>query len=257
MDGIRQGADAVFGPLGVIEAGVMAVLLILALVAFAVAFHFLLRRPERRDAEALAALAARRGWTIERRMATLGMGYHVAVAPQDGAGWSCLVTRYINVGRGGAVRATAFEDPAIRLPAGLVVIGPGLPDAERKAAAALLGTLGGGLQRMMAVKVLGEELAAQAPGLRLVEAACFPGATAFATEAAPAAAMAAACAPLLEAWRKAHPKAEAFPILILGTHGLRIRLRTDASTEPLLSAFLDLALTVRSRVAALLGGGAV
>lgn len=257
MDGIRHGADAVFGSLGMVAAGTMALLLILALLAFAVAFHVLLRRPERRDVEALAALAAARGWTIERRMATMGKGYRVVVTPQDGAGWSCLVTRYINVGRGGTVRTTEFEDPEVGLSAGLVVIGPGLPDGERKAAASLLGTLGGGLERMMAIRILGEELAASAPDLRLLEAACLPGATVFATDAAPAAAMAAACAPLLEAWRKAHPKTEADPILILGTQGLRIRLRTDASTEPLLSAFLDLALAVRSRVAALLGGGAV
>lgn len=238
-----------------IEAGGMAVLLILAVVAFAVAFYFLLHRADRRDAEALAALAAQRGWSIERRMATLGKGYHVAVKPLDGAGWSCLVARYINVRRGGTVRAAAFEDPAIRLPAGLVVIGPGLPEAERRAAAALLGSLGGGLERMMAVKVLGEELAAQAPDLRLVEAPGLPNASTFATQEAPAAAIAAACAPLLDSWRKAHPKPEAFPILILGADGLRIRLRTDASTAPMLRAFLDLALAIRSRVTQALRDG--
>ncbi len=249
MDGIRQGADAVFGPLGMIEAGVMAALLILALLAFAVAFHLLLRRPERRDAEELAALGAQRGWIIERQMAVGGKGYRVAVTPQDGAGWSCRVTRYINVARGGTVRSTVFEDPAIRLSTGLVVIGPGLPDAERKAAAALLGPLGGGLERMLAVKMLGEELATLAPDLSVVDVASLPGATVFATGDTPAATIAAACAPLLNAWRRAHPKIEAAPILVLGPDGLRLRLRTDASSAPMLGAFLDLALAVRDRLA--------
>lgn len=248
MDGIGQGADAVFGTLGMFTAGIMAALLVLGLAAFAVAFHILLRRPERHDAEALAALAARRGWVIERQMAVRGKGFRLAIAPQDGASWSCRVTRYINVGRGGTVRTTEFEDKDVRLPAGLVVVGPGLPASERKAGAAVLGMLGDRLERMLAAKLLGDELADQMPELRLAKSG-LSDATVFATPGAPIPRIAAALAPLLDDWRKDRPQEKDFPILILTPEGLRVRLRTDAATEPLLSAFLDLALTIRERLA--------
>lgn len=249
MEALQQSADAVFAPLGMIQAGMIAAL---AVLAFAIALHVLLRRPDRLDAAALAQLAARRGWRIARHMATAGKGFRLAVTPQDGALWSCHVTRYINVGQGGSLRTTLFEDAATRLPAGLVLIGPGLSDVEIKAVEALVGGASGhGLARILLAHLMGE---AAAPGdLRLCQTARLPGATIFATteiaaEALPA--VAGAWAPLLAGWRRDRPAPEAFPILILGASGLKVRLRTDADTAGALEAFLDLALAVRGTLAA-------
>ena len=252
MDGSSAGAGSFLDSLGMVE---WLVIVVLALAVPAV-LHFLFRRSDRLDAETLQRLAGKRGWRIERKLASQagsaggvggGRGYRIEVFPTDGAGWSCLVTRYQNSGAGGAVRKTEFEDPGARLPAGMVVVGPGIPEKEAAAAAMLFGRFDGALGQLLLSKLLGDE-AASAAGLQQATDGAVPGATVFATPDAPASAIGATYAPLLRSWLRAHPKEEEFPILIAGPERLRIRLRTATHRADQLEAFLDHALETRRQL---------
>ena len=247
MDQTGKAIDATAGTLGMIQSfGILA--LILAAMA---ALYFLVRRPDRLDAEALRHLADKRGWTIERRMAGVtagtgetGRGYRIEIRPADGSEWSCEVTRYRNIEGGGHVRKTEFADEGFRLPAGMVVIGPAITGKEAEAAVMLLGNFDDGIGQMLLSTILGEETRTMGR-LRLLKDAGISGATVFASSDAEAGRIGAAYAPLLASWLAAHRDERAFPILIAGPEKLRLRLRTDADDAEALETFLDHALTTR------------
>lgn len=240
MESVREAIDATFAPLGMIQA--FAILaLILAVMA---GLYFFVGRPNKRDVEALQRLAGKRSWTIKRKMAAGGRGFRIEIRPIDGSSWSCEVTRYQNIGRGGYVRKTEFEDRSVRLSDGAVVIGPALPEEEAEAAATMLGVFDGKLGQMLLSAMLGDE-AANFGDLRPIMDAGIPGATVFATPDAPVGRIAAVYGLLLDNWLRTHPDEKEFPILIAGRDGLRIRLRTDADSADAMEAFLDHALAAR------------
>jgi hypothetical protein len=244
METVRDAVDATFAPLGMIQAFVILAL-ILAVMA---GLYFFVGLPNKLDIEALQRLAGKRGWTIKRKMAGVdgvggdigqsGRGYRIEVRPTDGSGWSCEVTRYQNIGRGGYVQKTEFVDPTASPFDGMVVIGPAIPEKEAEAAAMMFGQLEGKLSQMLLSTMLGDA-AESAVNLELVKNAGIPGATVFATPDAPVDRIGAAYAPLLESWLRTHRDEKEFPILVAGRDKLRIRLRTDAQSPDRLETFLD------------------
>lgn len=240
METVRDGMDAGLASLGMIQAFVILAL-ILAVMA---GLYFLVGRPNRLDMEALQRLAGKRGWTIQRKMASGGRGYRIEVRPTEGSGWSCEVTRYQNIGRGGYVQKTEFSDAAAGRLDGMTVIGPAIREKDAEAAAVMFDESKGALGQTLLSAMLGD--AAESVGdLQLVREAGIPGATVFATSDAPVARIVAAYGPLLERWLLTHRDEREFPILIASRDGLRIRLRTDADSADSLEAFLGHALATR------------
>jgi hypothetical protein len=123
---VADVTGATIVPLGMIQT-IAIFALILAVMA---GFYSGLRKPDRLDAQALRRLAGRRGYRIEARAT-------------DGSNRFCEVTRDQNIGKGGHVLKTAFEDPLSMLSQGRVVIGPAIPEEEAKAAAMRLGQFSG------------------------------------------------------------------------------------------------------------------
>lgn len=223
----------------------LAALAVLVLV-FAVILFKTVVKPDRVDARALTELGGRRGWDITRHQAGMGKGFRIEVQPRDAGDWSCLVTRYVRANVGSSIRTTEFTASGARLPAGMVVVGPGLATSQGKEAAAVLSSMGGTLEHLLLTKMLGEDAAGYATDLRLAEGADLEGATVFATPDAPVDAVLAGFAQPLADWRRSHRKDEDFPILIASATRLRLRLRTDATKADELKAFLGLALQVRA-----------
>ena len=238
MKVIGEVIDATFAPLGMIQAFVILALILATMVGL----YFFVGRPNTLDSESLRKLAKRRGWSVERKMASGGRGYRIEIRPTDGSNWSCEVTRYRNTGKGGHVRKTEFIDPAANLSDAMVVIGPAIPEKEAEAAAVLFGRFGGGLSQMLLSKLLGGD-AESVGDLQPVKDAAIPGATVFATPDTPVDKITAAYTPLLKNWLGTHRDEKAFPILIAGPDRLLIRLRTDTDTADRLEAFLDHVLT--------------
>jgi hypothetical protein len=196
------------------------------------------RKPDRKDAAAFADLAQRRGWRVQRHMATLGKGYRVKVTPGTGEEWSCLVTRYLNIPT--TVLTTEFRTETVALEAGMVVIGPGLPEADAVMAEKMMGGAAGLIGRLLSVDTADGDVNDHLPDLHRVTAARLPGASLFATDAADFTALLRAFGPHLQRWQAVHQDEKAFPILIASPKGLRLRLRLDADA-PQLEGFIDMA----------------
>lgn len=249
MSMFEEAMSSVFAPLGMIQ---LALMLLLG-ATFAYALWRLVIRRDTIEAKALEDMAARRGWTVRRHMAQAGnvaasgKGYRIEIAPNSTSAWSCLVTRFKNDTGSTVIRTTEFTDPTARLDGGLVVIGPGIAEADAQTAASLMGSFSGPLGTMMLGKLLGSD-AALATGISFDSEASGPDATVFATPGAPAAIMAEAYAPLVAQWRQDNSGEELFPILIAGPEALRIRLRTDLVEAARLEPFIDHALQARSRL---------
>lgn len=244
MEQLGDEVGSILDTLGMIQ---MAVLLLLVLAMLA-AIVLLVRRSDRREAEALAALGRRRGWAIRRQMAEGGKGHRIEVTPMDGAAWTCAVTRYRNTGHGGTVRTTEFVDPSARLASGTVIVGPGIPAKQAAAAATLLGGFDGMVGRLLSSTLVGEHLD-DAGKLNVVAVPELAATSVLATPDACRDVVVDALAAPLSAWRQRHTEDKRFPILIAGTHSLRIRLRIDACAADLLEAFVDHALAVRAAIA--------
>jgi hypothetical protein len=200
--------------------------------------YFNVLKPDRKEDAAFTDLAQRRGWHVQRHMAELGKGYRVEVAPASGHDWSCRVTRYFN--NPTQVLNTEFRMPSVSQSDGMVVIGPGLPEADAAMAERLLGGTTGLIERMFAIDPRDRSVAAHLSGLRRVHMPSLSGATVFASEQTDAAAVAGSFASHLGRWRKTYRGDKAFPILIVSPGGLILRLRVDANA-PQLEAFIDMA----------------
>ncbi|MFZ1467895.1 MAG: hypothetical protein WAT09_02845 [Paracoccaceae bacterium] len=209
-------------------------------VLFALMAWFLVIKPDRINSKGLAAMAQRRGWALTRTVARLGRGSKIRLVPQDGGGWSCVVTRYSRMEGGGTIRTTEFESPRALLPQGMVLIGPAIADASARTAEKMLSQMGGMLEEMLLKKLLGADAAAEGAGLRLVADAA-PGVTVFATTGTPAAELTQMFVPLTADWRTTYRDQQMFPILIATPARTRLRLRVDASNPAMLEAFVDTA----------------
>ncbi|MEZ4317597.1 MAG: hypothetical protein R3F61_08830 [Myxococcota bacterium] len=210
------------------------------LMGFGALIWFFVVKPDRAEAAGLAALAARTDWRVERHTPHGGRGYHVDIRPVSGD-WRCRVTRYRNGST--TVLTTELDCPSPRLGDGMIVVGPGLSQADLGAAAAAL--TGHGLLETVLPMLLGDRAAAR--GLAPVDLD-LPGASTFATPGLDAQAVVEAWAPHLAAWRAARGADDRFPILVLGTDGLRLRVRRDLGDPDELGAFVELGLAARGAV---------
>jgi len=231
-----------FAPLGMIQAGVIVVLI--AATAWLL-WRFVVRS-DRRDAEALQRLAHKRGWTIRRHMETGGTGYRIEVSPRDrDERWTCTVRRWRNTRVTATVRTTEFTSDVARTHAGMVVVGPGIPRRDADEAARMLGNLDGTLALWLLARIFGEEDADAHASLRPVRGVELPGATVFATPDADARAVTDPLAGLLAEWNTQDEDMEQFPVaLIVDATGLRMRVRTDLARAADLEAFIDRARAV-------------
>jgi hypothetical protein len=209
----------------------------LVLVLVGVLYAYVLK-PDKKEDAAFADLAQRRGWRVQRHLAELGKGYRVEVAPASGPDWSCRVTRYFN--NPAQVLSTEFRMPSVSQSDGMVVIGPGLPEADAAMAERLLGGTAGLIERMFSIDLRDGAGAAHLPGLRRVNMPSLSGATVFASEKTDAAIIADSFASHLGRWRIKYREDKAFPILIVSPGGLILRMRVDANA-PQLEAFIDMA----------------
>lgn len=224
-------------------------LLTMAAIAlgFALLAWFLVIKPGKINRKGLDAMALRRGWALTRTAPDHGQGVKFRVTPLDNAGWSCVVTRYVQSETGGAILSTDFESPRVLVSQGMVLIGPAIADASAKTAETMLSQMGGMLEHMLLKKLLGEDIAAEFAGLRLVPNAA-PGVTVFATDGTPAQELTQMFVTLMADWRNTYRDERAFPILIATPARTRLRLRVDASDPVMLEAFVKTAILLHDAV---------
>ena len=219
--------------------GLLSLVVLVAILGSVLYFN--VRKPDQKEAAAYADLSRRRGWRVQRHMASGGKGYRVEVDPSDGNDWSCLVTRYFNMPT--TVLTTEFRMPAARISEGMVVIGPAIPEAEAAMAERLLGGLEGVIARLFLQDIEDDGIFDHLADLRHAGPVALQGATVFATASADPTAIAQVFAPHLQRWTSTHRDDKAFPILIITPRGLILRMRLDAA--PLqLEGFIDMALAV-------------
>lgn len=218
------------------------------IIGFGLLFLFLTILPDRRNRSGLAALAARRGWTITHASGDVKKGeggtWVTRVTPTDGSGWTCSVTLFIVGNR--QVRKTEFQDSNPDAQSGSVVIGPPIGGADAALASNLLSMGGGSILESMLQERLGD-----APDLANLKPVPDQGAgqaTVFATPAAKADPICPHVLPLISSWRATHSAEKLFPIVIVSPRMIRVRLRMDASRPDLLEAFIDHALATRDAI---------
>ncbi|MBX3499826.1 MAG: hypothetical protein KF889_10310 [Alphaproteobacteria bacterium] len=226
----------------------IAALAIGVALLFVAGLGIFLWRSERTRREALARLAERRRWVVDPRPASLGPGVRLRLTPRERGTWDCRVHSPSTSGSRSGVRKTEFEDASVRSAGGLVLLGPPVPRENAAFATAMLSSLDGPLGRRLLAMVIGD-LADEIGDLRLVDA---PG-----DRQRPYAMFASGDPPALEhdaiestmrAWIQRFDGAQDFPIIVVGSRSLRVRLRRDVRDLETLESFIDLALELRERI---------
>lgn len=202
----------------------------LILCLFGVLFLWFAVLPARRERRALADLARRRGWHIERIEASGGRPTRIRFEPLGSTDWRAEITRYQN--RNVQIRGMIVHLPGLRIPGGLIAMGPAIDTGP---AVEALAQLGGGFAGALLRVVDDPAVTQHLSRLRAVDGAGPPGMTVLATDPAEAARIAGLCAPDLTRWLDQ----QAAPIVIVTAEGTRLRWREDP-TIPLAEALIDL-----------------
>ncbi len=129
----------------------------------------------RAGAKAKAAqeeMARRNGWTYEFTPASGGRG-SLTVISDRAEGWALQL--YSKSGSSGSsstssssIRWSMYEDPNARIPEGMAVLGPDIPEKTAAMADKMMGMMGGDIGRWLLDKMTGG-LGEEAQGLRTVE----------------------------------------------------------------------------------------
>lgn len=211
----------------------------LILCVFGLLFLWFAVLPARREARELADLARRRDWHIERIGASGGKPTRITFKPRGNTDWWAEITRYQNGNV--QIRGMTMHLPDLRLPEGLVVMGPAIGSGP---AVEALSQLGGGIAGALLRGVDDPAVTQHLSRLRAVDDAGPPGMTVLASDPAQAARIAALCAPDLTRWLD-H---QAAPVVIVTAEGSRLRWREDPTTA-LAEALIDLGQAITRRMA--------
>ena len=207
--------------------GLLGLAALLAL--FGVIFLFVSILPDRREKAAFRKLASRRGWRVVHRPGQGGRGSIITIQPGAGEGWHAEIRRYQSASR--QIRTVEFRSKTPALMEGLVVIGPSLTEGDAGIAEDMIASVSIGLRDLLFGGPEYDSLAPQAAGLRLAPSIRVEGASVFTVGAPETAAIAEAYTPLLNQWRVIAPEPDAFPVLILSSQGLRLRVRRDLDAD--------------------------
>lgn len=207
------------------------------LALFGVIFLVVAILPDRRERAAFRDLASRRGWHLAHRPGQGGRGSIITIRPGAGEGWHAEIQRYQSASR--QIRTVEFRSKTPALMEGLVVIGPSLTGGDAGMAEDMIASVPIGLRDLLFGGPEYDSLAPQAAGLRLAPSVQIEGASVFTVGAPETAAIAEAYAPPLDQWRVTAPEPDAFPVLILSSQGLRIRVRRDLDADRV-EALIDL-----------------
>lgn len=214
--------------------------LALILCLFGLLFLWFAVLPARREARELADLVRRRDWDIERIGASGGRPTRITFKPRGSTDWRAEITRCQNGNV--QIRGMTVHLPDLRIPDGLVVMGPAIGAGP---AVATLAQLGGGIAGALLRGVDDPAVTQHLSRLRAVDGAGPPGMTALASDPAGAARIAALCTPDLTRWLDHH----AAPVVIVTAEGSRLRWREHPTTA-LAEALIDLGQALTRRVTA-------
>lgn len=206
------------------------------LALFGVIFLVVAILPDRREKAAFRDLASRRGWQVAHRSGQGGRGSRVTIRPAAGEAWHAEIRRYQSASR--QIRTVEFRSKTPALAQGLVVIGPALTGGDASMAEDMLTSVPIGLRDLLFGGPEYDSLAPQAAGLRLAPSIQVEGASVFTVGEPETAAIAEAYTPLLDQWRVTAPDTDTFPVLILSSQGLRLRVRRDLDADRL-EALID------------------
>lgn len=217
--------------------GVVTAFLILIALGLAVAVLALwLRLRQATQREALQALAARRGWGLSITGQRLGRPSFLRISPRAGHTWQVSVRG--EAGEGLRLKnppqSTEFAAVEPQWADGLLVIAPLLQDS------AVLSHLDSPEGQALLARMLGDDMAGYAAVLRH-----YPGAE-------PITVLASAdpahridrgdVGKMFAAWNAQAPQSDTMAVMILGSDGFRLRLRTGIARADRMEAFIDLAL---------------
>ncbi|MDJ0627235.1 MAG: hypothetical protein QNJ44_03155 [Rhodobacter sp.] len=188
-----------------------------ALIAFAV-------RAGARAKEAQRQMADRNGWHFDFTPASGGRGSETVISdPREG--WT--LTLYArsgsagsSSGSGSSVRWSMYEDPGARIPQGMAVLGPDIPEKTAAMADKMIGLMGGDIGRWLLDKMTGG-LGEEAQGLRSLDSDG-PGHL-MASGGAETSLDAVRFAPELNNARAGKNEAQQ-PLVMRGPFGLRVRV---------------------------------
>jgi len=217
--------------------GALTALLVLIALGLAVAVVALwLRLRQATQREALQALAARRGWGLSITGQRLGRPSVLRLSPRAGHTW--LVTVRGEPVDGLQLRqppqSTEFTAEEPQWADGLLVIAPLLQDS------AALSRLDSPEGQALLARMLGDDMVGYAAVLRH-----YPGAE-------PITVLASAdpahridrgdIGKMFATWAAQAPQSDAMAVMILGSDGFRLRLRTGIARADRMEAYIDLAL---------------
>jgi len=207
------------------------------LALFGVIFLVVAILPDRREKAAFRKLASRRGWRVAHRPGQGGRGSIITIRPGAGEGWHAEIRRYQSASL--QIRTVEFRSKTPALTQGLVAIGPSLSAAQAGMTGSMIASMPIGLRDLLFGGSEYDSLAPQAAGLRLAPSIQVEGGSVFTAGAPDAFTIAEVYAPLLRQWRVTAPDSDTFPVLILSSQGLRLRVRRDLDADRV-EALIDL-----------------
>ncbi|SMY07938.1 hypothetical protein [Flavimaricola marinus] len=219
-------------------------IILVVVIACGFAGMLWLRQREIANHEAMQALAARRGWSLNVSNQSLGRPAVLRLSARSGVHWQAEARRLApTTPFGGATgQTTDFRGPEPIWPEALLVIGPSGRDALVDQAHQMLdGTSGGSAQ-----KLLGQAAsAAVLPMIDQLTAQPAPdGVSILATQDPSRAFDLKDIAKLIREWSAQRANDMSQPIVILGPDGFRMRLGHGTSSAEQMEQFIDLALAI-------------
>lgn len=215
-----------------------------ALIAAGFGGALWLRQREIANHEAMQALAARRGWSLNVSKQALGRPAVLRLSARSGVHWQAEARRLApSTPIGGATgQTTDFRGPDPVWTDGLLVLGRIGPDALRDQAHQMLE----GARGHSAQKLLGQAASASVLPLieRLTARPAPDGLTILATDDPSRVADFNDVAKLIRDWPAQRSSDKGQPVLILGPDGFRMRLGHGTSSAEQMEQFIDLALSI-------------
>lgn len=194
----------------------------------------------------MAQMAARRGWSMDHKNASLGRTARTRIAPLVGADWSIEIVRTNNTRNSKSYATTSFSDLFAGWPGGVAVFGPPIPAKMAAMAEMVLGALDGPMGQKALETLIGPD-AASMTGLKFVAK---PGGTArnftmFANVNDVPDAVLDQLEKFVADWIDKHSGEKNHPIVIVGPEGLRVRLRRAIHDPAQMEQFADFSLEAR------------
>lgn len=224
----------------------MVTLIIVALVAASgVGGVLWLRQREIANLEAMQALAARRGWSLNASKQSLGRPAVLRLSARSGSHWQAEArsTAPTTPLGGGATQTTDFRGPEPVWAGGLLVIGRSdaliLADQARHM---LDGSSGGSSTQRVLGQAAGSDVLPMID--RLTDHPAPDGFVFLATEDPALIADLKDISKLIRDWPPQLNSEKGQPIVILGPDGLRMRLGHGTSKADQMEQFIDLALAI-------------